>query len=244
MPRRRWMAWAALGAAFLGFELVVDLSTALVAQCLLFGWNDMATAWWCVRCDPIRSRGWLAAGLYAIPALLKVGVWTFGVFGLTASIADSVIALARGEPALLMGLVFVAMGSLIAAWGLANLTCGVALWRRRRLWFGPEARLARMQGAWPPWAADDSSLNRIGPTNQVNFIVWLAFIPWMIVLILVVLSGVGSLLGNAVAANGVAELFAILTIVSIIAVGVFTLRRIPGRLEAASPFEAWELEAP
>lgn len=249
MARRRWELWAALGAAFLAFELVVDLSVSLVILCSMFGWNDLLTAWWVWRRDPNRPRGGLAAALYATSALLKIGAGAFGVFILIATIVSKAASRDRSPigppqgaaPAYEMATVGVAVGSLMAAWGLANLTCGVALWERRKLWLGPEAGLARGQGVWPPWAADWSRLNRPGPTNRIRLILWLAVIPWSSVMV-----GVASWLATSIFGDGKGTLIAVAfaSLGSIVLIMGVVLPRLGPRVVAASPFEAWELEAP
>lgn len=247
MARRRWMVWAALGAAFLAFELAAPLAVALPAECLLFGWNDAATACWCLRRDPIRSRGWLAAGLLGASALLKVGAGAFGVFFLTAAVAGLAGAWERSPvdpdkwvpPDYVMVLMFVAMGFMATAWALASLSCVVALWKRRQLWLGPEAGLARSQGVWPPWAADASRLNRPGPKNQLNLVLWLAFLPWVGLLVGVEVA----LAAPYVMGSWVLALVVLIACTVVLCPG-YGLRHLANHLAASSPFEAWELEAP
>ena len=74
----RRLEWVLLpGIALLIFELTADPALAVVVAGLKFGWDDLLTAGWLRRSDPVRTRGRAYSWFLASWGFLRIGALMF-----------------------------------------------------------------------------------------------------------------------------------------------------------------------
>ena len=166
-----WVALAFVAAVLL--ELFAHPLLALSVFSLKFALDDLLTAGWLLRRDPVRSRGRTCAVLYAAAGLWKACAVNYGLF--TAAIAYTLLTGRPAWPQPAPGVPapnFAADG--LTVWAgptllgyLATFALGLTAWRmaaarHQRLWLGPAATHARRNGLWPPPEVGPNWL-RFGP---------------------------------------------------------------------------------
>lgn len=157
----RRLALALAAAAVLAWFENPLLSACVV--CLEFAVEDFLAAWWLVRTDPDRGRGWAVGLLHAAGGFWKATLINYAL--LTAAILYSLVSGRPGWPqpppggpvpnfrddGLFPWAVAAIFGYLLA-WAAGLAAYALAYRRRVKLWIGPAAREARRRGEWPPSA--------------------------------------------------------------------------------------------
>jgi hypothetical protein len=253
-PSRRGnrLAWFLVGVlSLVVFELTADPALAVVVGCLKFGWDELATARWLRRTDPDRIRGRVTARFYAAWSLWRITGIAIVLMLVAAFALGPILEMRRARGAIVPDVPpeFVT-AALVAFFGLAAtcLTSALAVssarWNRIKVWVGPEAKLARRSGIWPP----GSVAGKTGETNLANRLMLALVITVAVPLILVLL-----LLSSRVPLGppqpgpvGAAPplafgVFLVLTLVAVPTLLILAVGRLGPHIVASSPEDCWLL---
>jgi hypothetical protein len=160
MAWRRYLSWPLLiTLAWVVYELTAQPTVAVVVGCAKFGWDDMQTAAWLRRTDPLRARAWACFWFHLACALWKVAGIAAGVMLLIIILMPILqqpqkLVLILGPAALEM-----LCGFLLAS--LLSWSAACFAWRKRvRIWLDSKLHYARNRRSWPPNA---TGRNNAGP---------------------------------------------------------------------------------
>ena len=221
--------------AWLAFELTANATLSLVLACLKFGANDLRTAWWLWRTDPLRSRAHACAAFYVASGVWKTALVPLLTVGVIA-IAWGVIApgaLQQAHP-ITRQLVLALNVGLWAATVLivvASSAAMLALAARWRVWVHPNVHRCRRAGNWPP-----SFSPAAHPQANQAVLIMLTAVFAAIIIGPVVTLLLFNLLGPPVALRRILEL---LVVFGYPIGGVLAFGLLRGKLFAETPWECW-----
>lgn len=146
-PRLGLFVFPILG--FLAFELTTNPILGVFVACLKPGLEDGRTAFWLVRTDPNRSRGWACCFMFLAAGFWKTFAWSIalGVFLVCLSRLLEGGAVMQDS---LTGSLFAALFGFVILILSSALAVGSALLARTRVWVSRDVHRARREGAWPP----------------------------------------------------------------------------------------------
>lgn len=153
----RALVWSTLGLfGWLAFELTAQPALVAAILCTRFGWNDLLTAVWLRRHDPIKGRARACSWFCLASGVMKMVLSAFGL----AMIISTVMAIVEGGkprqnpnpqfpeafwgPAIMM-----TAGTPVLAL-LALIGCVSARMNRIRVWIDSPLTRARQSNIWPP----------------------------------------------------------------------------------------------
>jgi hypothetical protein len=244
------LAWLFVGLlALVVFELTADPALTVVVGCIKFGWDELATARWLWWTDPDRLRGRVTSLFYAAWSLCRITgiaivlmLVAILVFGLLTEMGLAGGAKMPSAPRVLTSIALVVLCGLVST----GLTLALALFSARRnrikVWIGPEAKLARRSGTWPPGSIE----GKTGQTNLAYRLI-LALVITIAVPLILVLSILPMCLMPGPPQPGPIEVVfgifvALNMIVALLVVPIaliFTLGSLAARVLATSPEECW-----
>lgn len=237
LERHGWLIHGAiLLLALLLFKLTANAAVATAVSCLELGRTDFGTARWLWAVDPDRRRGRLTALCYVAGACCRVGI-----VAMAAACIIPVLVFCFDPPGPRVGPpqhFFGALAMMVAAFlvgaALSLWVCLAALASGRRLWLGPEPRLARRRGVWPPSRVARPSSRP--PNNEVEALLLLASL-------LVFVPGLSLLVWICTQVPEGTVLAASLLAIPLFAIGfILGVAILKNRVFARSPIECWPFD--
>jgi hypothetical protein len=148
-------------AAIVLYELTDQPAAGTALLCLKAGWDDIKTASWLRRSDPLKVRARAHWWLYVADGLFKVQMVALATALLVGVVAGCVNLVAHDR--VLWLLVGAALPAMLCSL-LSPAAFGVALFHARRghlrLWLNGSIRQARFRRMWPPCPEGCGSNNR------------------------------------------------------------------------------------
>jgi hypothetical protein len=147
---------------FLAFELTTNPMLGVFVACLKPGLDDGRTAYWLVRKDPKKPRGWACCFMFLAAGFWKTFAWSImlGVFLVILSKTLEGGAVMRDS---LKGSLFAALFGFVILILSSALAVGSAFVSRTRVWVSRDVHRARRADVWPP-----SGLVRHEANNQAD----------------------------------------------------------------------------
>jgi hypothetical protein len=240
----RGMEWMLLlGIALLIFELTADPALGVVVAGLKFGWDDLHTAGWLRRSDPVRTRGRACSWFLVSWSFLRIGA--LSLLCLIIMIAASLTLKLAGNPrwgvvgAQLLGAASLTLFGFLASLLTAYVAIGCALWHGTRVWLDPEVNLARKVRGWPPCCP-----SRWHPSRPYNNALTVIQFVATITLLAALALAIAALVAFVLSLDDRILMITVASIGGLIIVGgaIRLLRacdQVERRLAARAPWECW-----
>lgn len=181
---RSWWAWAFWGpVAFLVFELTTNSTLAAVVACCKFGWDDLVTAVWLLRRDPLRRRAWASFWFYVAYGLWRISV-TATVVGVTLGLIIALLTGGAGQAHDVLAAVLVqAIVGVQLQTGATILGVFFALRAPCRVWVSDQLHPVRRRREWP--IPTDRLTRQSGGRILTTAIVVMLFVVGLVALLVV-----------------------------------------------------------
>jgi hypothetical protein len=133
----------------LAFELTRNPMIGMFITCLKSGVEETRTAFWLVRFDTERGRGWACFWLFLTAGFWKTFALSFVLVVVLLIVSES---FGGGDfvKASLSGSVYATLFGFLALMLTSSLAVGSALLTRTQVWVSRDVHRARRAGLWPP----------------------------------------------------------------------------------------------